>query len=230
MKIPLILVSGLLCNELVWSHQIKNLKDLALIEAISPNQDTPQKMVEDILKNAPAQFALAGHSMGGWLCLEVMRQAPERVTHLCLLNTTAKPDTLAKKAKRKELIHRVENGQFSDVVEELVDSFIFDTSSKEKVKKMLQNSGKQDFINEENSMLQREECLSILPTIHCPTLVVHAEKDKIFTLEDHQELASNIVKSKLSILKDCGHMSTMEKPKAITSLMRLWLTEKSYYN
>jgi len=224
MKVPLILVSGLLCNELVWSHQIKNLSDLALINVICPNQDTPQKMVEEILKQSPDQFALAGHSMGGWLCLEVMRRASERVTHLCLLNTTAKPDTPAKKAKRKEMIQRVENGQFSDVVEELVNNFVFDKNIKDKVKRMLQKAGEQAFIREERSMLLRDECLSVLPTIHCPTLVVHAEKDRVFTLEDHQELVSNIPKAKLSILEDCGHMSPMEKPEVITSLLRLWLT------
>ena len=62
LKTPLILVSGLLCNELVWSHQIKNLSDIVLIKVICPNQDTPQKMVEEILTHSPDQFALAGHS------------------------------------------------------------------------------------------------------------------------------------------------------------------------
>lgn len=225
MKIPLILVSGLLCNELVWSHQIKSLSDLALIKVICPNQDTPQKMVEEILNQSPDQFALAGHSMGGWLCLEVMRRASERVTHLCLLNTTAKPDAPAKKAKRKEMIHRVENGQFSEVIEELVTNFVYDANIKERVKGMLQNAGEQAFIREERSMLLREECLSILPKILCPTLVIHADQDRVFTLDDHQELINNIPKAKLSILADCGHMSPMEKPEVISFLLRSWLLE-----
>lgn len=226
MKIPLILVSGLLCDESVWAHQIKNLEDLAAIHVICPNQETPQKMVEGILKQAPDRFALAGHSMGGWLGLEVMRRAPERVTRLCLLNTTAKPDTPAKQAKRHEMIQRAENGQFAKIVDELVDHFVFDVHVMEAVRRMLQKSGVEAFIREEQSMLMREECLSILPQIHCPTLVVHAENDQVFSLEDHEELINHIPTAKLSIVQACGHMSPMEKPQIITDLMRSWLLDK----
>lgn len=222
-KIPLILVSGLLCNELVWTHQIRHLNDLAAIKVICPSQETPQKMVEEILNRAPNRFALAGHSMGGWICLELMRHAPERVIKLCLLNTTAKPDTPIKKAKRKEMIQTVENGQFSKIVDELVNNFVYKESIKERVRKMLFEVGKQAFIRQEKSMLLRSECQSILPTIRCPTLVIHAENDKIFTLDDHQEIANHVINSKLSILEDCGHMSSMEKPEIITSLLRSWL-------
>lgn len=226
MKIPLILVSGLLCNELVWTHQIKNLSKLASIKVICPSQETPQKMMDEILEKAPDQFALAGHSMGGWLCLELMRRAPERVTKLCLLNTTAKPDTAIKKANRKEMIQRVENGHFSEIIKELVDNFVFNTSVKSKVEMMLQEAGEQAFIRQEKSMLLRVECQSILPTIHCPTLVIHAEKDRVFSLEDHQEIANNIVNAKLSILENCGHMSPMEMSEEVTGLLHSWLMEK----
>lgn len=226
MKIPLILVSGLLCDESVWAHQIKNLKDVAAIHVICPNQETPQKMVEGILKQAPDRFALAGHSMGGWLGLEVMRRAPERVTRLCLLNTTAKPDTPAKQAKRHEMIQRAENGQFSKIVDELVDHFVFDVHVMEAVRRMLQKAGPEAFIREEQSMLLRDECLSILPRIQCPTLVVHAENDQVFSLEDHEELTNHIPAAKLSIVQACGHMSPMEKPQIITDLMRSWLLDK----
>lgn len=223
MKTQLLFISGLLSNESVWVDQIKNLSDIALIKVISPTQDTPQKMVEAILEQAPAQFALAGHSMGGWLCLEVMRRAKERVLKLCLLNTTAKSDTPIKKAKRKEMIQRVKNGQFHEVVKELVDHFVFNESVKNEVEKMFLGAGEKAFIQQETSMLVRDECESILPLIQCPTLVTHAAKDKVFTLQDHQELANTIPKAQLAIIEECGHMSPMERPEAVTSLLRSWI-------
>lgn len=225
MKIPLIFVSGLLSNQLVWSHQTKSLSDVALIKVISPSQDSPQKMVEAILEQAPDQFALVGHSMGGWLCLEVMRRAKERVTKLCLINTTAKSDTPDKKTKRREMIQRVENGQFPEVVEELVDCFVFNTKVKNEVEKMFLEVGEQAFIRQERSMLNRDECESVLSMIQCPTLVIYSTKDKVFTLEDHQILANNISRAKLAIIEDSGHMSPLEKPKAVTSLLDLWINE-----
>lgn len=222
MKTPLLLISGLLSNELVWAHQVKYLSDIALITVISPTQDTSQKMVEEILKQAPDQFALAGHSMGGWLCLEVMRKAPGRVTKLCLLNTTARPDTSIKKAKRKEMIRRAESGQFREVVKEFIDYFVFNADVKNEVEKMFLSIGEQVFIRQEKSMLLREECESILPKIQCPTLVIYAAEDKIFSLEEHQELAHNISHAKLAIIENCGHMSPMEMPEAVTSLLVSW--------
>lgn len=225
MKTPLLFVSGLLSNELIWSHQIRDLSDVALIKVISPNQDTPQKMVEAILEQAPDRFALAGHSMGGWLCLEVMRRAKERVTKLCLLNTTAKGDTPIKRAKRKEMIQRVKEGQFLQVVKELADCFVFNIHIKNEVEKMFLEVGEQTFIRQEKSMLLRKECISILPKIACPTLIIHAANDKVFTLEDHQEMANNIPKAKLAIIEDCGHMSPLEMPKAVTSFLRYWISE-----
>lgn len=225
MKIPLLFISGLLSNERIWSHQIENLNDVALIKVISPTQDTPQKMIEEILDQAPDQFALAGHSMGGWLCLEIIRKAKERVTKLCLLNTTAKADSPEKKNKRNEVIQRVENGQFHEIVKEFVDYFVFNTSVKNEVEKMFLEVGEQAFIRQEKSMLMRAECDSILSTIQCSTLVIHARNDKVFTLEDHQELVKNIPQAKLSIIKECGHMSPLEMPKAVTHLLRSWLLE-----
>lgn len=226
MKTPLFFISGLLSNELVWSHQVKSLSDIALIKVISPTQDSPQKMVEEILEQAPDQFILIGHSMGGWLCLEVMRRAKERVTKLCLLNTTARSDTPIVKIKRKEMIQRVESGQFREVVKELVDYFVFNTSVKEKVEKMFLEVGEQAFIRQEKSMLIRDECESILPMIQCPTLVIHAANDKVFTLEDHQELANNISGAKLAIIENCGHMSPLEMHQAVTTLLGSWISEK----
>jgi len=223
MKPPLLFISGLLSNELVWSHQVQNLNDVASITVISPTQDSPQKMVDEILEQAPYEFALAGHSMGGWLCLEVMRRAKERVTKLCLLNTTANSDTLLKKTKRKEVIQRVEKGQFREVAKELVDYFVFNPSIKTEVEKMFLQVGEQAFIRQEKSMLIRDECESVLPMIQCPTLVIHAAEDKVFTLQDHQGLVHNISHAKLALIENCGHMSPMEAPKAVTSLLDAWL-------
>ena len=224
MSKALLFISGLLSNEEIWSHQIKSLSDRALIKVISPTQDSPQKMVEEILRQAPSQFALAGHSMGGWLCLEVMKKAKERVTKLCLLNTTAKPDTPLKKTKRKEMIQRAESGQFLELAKELVDYFVFNPSVKYEVEKMFLKVGEQAFIRQERSMLIRDECESILPKIQCPTLIIHAAKDNVFTLEDHQELANNIPKAKLAILQDCGHMSPLEMPRKVSSLLGSWIS------
>lgn len=223
MKTSAVFICGLLCDESVWASQIKSCSDMAEIKVVNTTQDTPQKMVEEILDQAPPQFALAGHSMGGWLALEVMKKAKDRVTKLCLLNTTAKPDTEAKQLKRHQMIQQVKKGKFPEVVQELVNSFVYSPSIKSQVEKMLLKSGAEKFIRQENAMLKREECFSVLPTIQCPTLVVHATMDQVFHLDDLQEIADGIPKANLAIIEECGHMSLLEKPDRVNTLLSKWL-------
>lgn len=223
MKTSLILLSGLLSNECLWKHQIDHLGEVASIQVISPQQDTPEKMVQEILESAPPQFALAGHSMGGWLCLEIMRVARFRVTKLCLLNTTGRMDSKEKTRRRQELILEAESN-FPAVVGEIVEHFVYNASVKSGVEKMFLDVGKEAFIHQQRAMMHRDPSASVLPLIMCPTLVIHATQDKNFSLLEHQELVDLIPNAKLALVEDSGHMSPMEMPQAITALLRLWLT------
>lgn len=221
----LILVCGLLSDEAIWHHQYKYLIEIAQIKIIRfIDEDTPEKMIHTILKQAPEKFALAGHSMGGWLALEIMRTAAMRVSKLCLLNTTARDDPPEKLHLRKEMIKVVNEGQFSIIAEKIAENFIDNLHIRKEAMEMFLRVGKQAFINQEKAMIIRNECMSILPRIACPTLVIHAMQDKIFSLEEHEELARKIPHAKLAIIEDSGHISPMEQPQAVTAFLRFWLT------
>jgi pimeloyl-ACP methyl ester carboxylesterase len=224
MNTTLILLSGLSSNEDLWQHQVRHLSDIVSIQVISAVQDTPEKMVQAILDEAPPRFALAGHSMGGWLCLEVMRVASSRITQLCLLNTTARMDSKEKTMKRREMIQQAESGQFQEVVAAMAEHFVFNPLVKCAVEKMFFEVGAKVFINQQRAMMRRRETESVLPTIACPTLVIHAAQDNNFSLEEHEELVHRIPSAELSIVEHSGHMSPMEAPDAITGLLYHWLT------
>lgn len=224
MKIPLVLLTGLLSNKRLWIHQVSHLSDIADPQIISCAQDTPQKMIQAILDEAPPKFALAGHSMGGWLCLEIMKTAKSRVKKLCLLNTPWKMDSEEKKILRQKWVHKAEKGNFRDVVKEILENFVVNPVMKSDVEKMFLEVGIEAFINQEKAMIARSECQSVLPSISCPTLAIHAMQDTIASLEEHRELTYQIPDAKLALVEDSGHMSPLEMPQAITSLMRFWLT------
>ncbi|MBS0616272.1 MAG: alpha/beta hydrolase [Verrucomicrobia bacterium] len=224
-KAPLVLVSGLLSSDTLWEHQVRHLRDVtSSIQVVSPIQNTPELMVQEILGKAPPVFALAGHSMGGWLCLEIMRTAPSRVSKLCLVNTTARDDSKEKKENRQKMILQAKEGRFSNVVKELVGKLVLNAAVKKDVEKMFLEVGKEALISQEEAMLMRKETLPILPGIACPTLVIHAAQDKNFSFEEHEELVERIPHAKLAIVEDSGHMSPLEMPQAITALLRCWLT------
>ena len=224
MQMPLLLLTGLLSNDNVWKHQMLHLCDVASIQIISSSANTPEEMVQSILDAAPPQFALAGHSMGGWLCLEIMRVAASRVSKLCLLNTTYQTDSTEKLARRKGMVLKAESGQFHDVIDAMVEKMLFNQVVKNDVRNMFLGVGSDVFICQQQAMMKRGECHSILSKIRCPTLVVHAMQDQIFSLEEHEELAALIPGAKLALVEDCGHMSPIEMPQAITALLRLWLS------
>ena len=219
----MLLIPGLISSEIVWQHQVKYLDCIIDPRVICVSKSTPAEMVEEILTQAPEKFILCGHSMGGWLGFEILRHAPNRVIALALVNTTSRKDSLEKLQKRKEMIQLAESGNFSQVVDMLVERFVFDPSQKQNVQEMFLKKGKDAFINHQKSIIQRSEVLSILPKISVPTLIIHASEDRNFQLEEHIEMQTLIKGSKLAHIEAAGHMSPMEAPQAVTAILRFWL-------
>ncbi len=113
---------------------------------------------------------------------------------------------------------------FPDMAKELVEHFVYNSLVKRAVEKMFLDVGKDAFIHQELAMMKRSLSASVLSSIMCPTLVIHAAQDKNFSLLEHQELVNQIQNAKLALVEDSGHMSPMEVPQAITALLRFWLT------
>lgn len=219
-----VFIPGLLSTPTVWQHLVSDLPELqAPVFITFHGEDTAEKMVHTILQQAPDHFALIGHSMGAWLALEVMRQAPERVVKLCLLNATARPDSSEKRAMRQTLISRAKRGEFAQIAKELAEKMVFQKQVKPQVEKMFLQAGMQRLIDDEHAMLARKESMSILPQIHVPTLLLHAKKDQVFSLQEHEEMAALIHTAKLAIIEKSGHMSPMEQPQAVAMHIRNWL-------
>lgn len=229
-KLPLLLIPGLLCDADTWSYQSHHLSDIA--DIIIPNLNnatTPQEMVASALQAAPLHFALAGHSMGGWVALEVVKQCPERVLGLCLLNTTAMPDSKEKHNARQSMISSVSKGDTNFIIEKLMQLYIHNNDAYLSVKKMLKRNINA-LINQEQAMLQREDCIKVLDTITCPTLIIHSANDAIFQYTDSAFLATKIKHATFSTIENCGHMSPMESPEQVTQLIRLWLKTLSKHD
>jgi pimeloyl-ACP methyl ester carboxylesterase len=128
---PLILLPGLLCDARLWTHQSRDLADLSRpIVADLTGRDTVTDLARDVLAGAPERFALAGLSMGGYVAQEIMRQAPERVTRLALLDTSARADSAEQSERRRGLIRLAETGKFKGVTPRLLPLLIHPDSSR----------------------------------------------------------------------------------------------------
>jgi pimeloyl-ACP methyl ester carboxylesterase len=227
---PLVLVPGLLCDERLWRHQAEGLSDLAdqiLIPDVT-GQDSMASMARDVLEAAPERFALAGLSMGGYVSLEVMRQAPERVEALALLDTSARPDTPEQTEARLALVELARGGRFDEVWQGLLPMVVHpdrvdEPEIRSVVREMAHTVGPEGFERQERAIIARPDSRPDLPAISCPTLVLYGCEDALTPPHLHEELADGILDASLHKIENCGHLSTLERPEAVTHAMRAWL-------
>ncbi len=231
MKEHLLLIPGTLCDERLWSHQLKNLSHVANPSVFIPNQgNSIEHMAQLLLKDAPENFALAGLSLGGIVAMEVARQAPERVTRLAFLNSNPygpRPDQLA---QWDELINMVKKGQFEDIVEhKLLPNLIHPSRQSDypltsTIRDMANKIGPTAYIQQLQAVSTRQDARESLKAINVPTLLLVGKEDKVCPPPLHEEMAASIKHSHLIILDNCAHLSSIEQPVATTGALYNWLT------
>jgi pimeloyl-ACP methyl ester carboxylesterase len=229
-KIPLILIPGLLCDDVLWKDQVAALSPIAACTITDQHMhhDTIGKIAEAIVAEAPSRFALAGLSMGGYIALEICRRFGGQVDRLALIDTSARADTPEQTNRRESLIALCREGKFENVTEILYpflvhSSRLTDFILKREVIDMAGRVGPDMFIRQQRAIIGRMDQVPTLSTIDCPTVVVCGEHDSITPLECSEEMASTINKAELVTIRHCGHMSTMEKPERVSRIMLHWL-------
>src|SRR5512141_1515616 len=161
-KTALILIPGLLCDAQLWRPQVENLSDIAEVWiADHTRSDAMAGVARDVLADAPfASFAVAGLSMGGYIALEIMRQAPQRVARLALLDTAATAETPEQTKRRMKFIAWTERGQFARVTETLLLLLVHPARLPERaltdtIRSMAINIGKDAFIRQQHAIMSR---------------------------------------------------------------------------
>jgi pimeloyl-ACP methyl ester carboxylesterase len=212
-----------------FCEQIERIRPLRpCIVADLTRADTIEGLAKEALRQAPeGPVALAGHSMGGYVALEVMRQAPQRIERLALLNTNARPDTPEGTVNRKRLMALAEK-DFTAVIGTLMPKLLAEEHLAEvkmtgAITEMALATGKDAFIRQERAIIGRIDSRPHLAAIRCPTLVVAARHDAIMPMELLEELARGIPGARLAVVEKSGHMASIEQPKEVTRLLMEWL-------
>lgn len=233
-KTPLILLPGLLCDAHLWAAQCDALADIADCRVVILNQDDNMTaMAERVLGAAPARFAVAGLSMGGYCAQEIMRLAPERVTRLGLLDTSAGADLPERSATRREWVAYAQQSDaaFDEIIERHVPMYLpperlSDTALVEAVRASARNIGVEAYARQQAAIAGRRDQHDTLAAITCPTLVLCGHQDAATTPAMHEDLARAIgAAAHLEMIDDCAHLSTLERPDAVSAAMRRWLLE-----
>jgi pimeloyl-ACP methyl ester carboxylesterase len=226
----LVLVPGLLCTGALWAPQVAALSDIAdCTVADHSRHRTIKGIARSILATAPRRFALAGLSMGGYIAYEIVRQAPERVQRLALLDTGCRADTPERTASRRDLLANAVREGVAYAQRRLLPVLIHearlrDRALVETIVQMAVDTGLAAFERQEAALIGRPDNRPFLPHIRCPTLVLVGREDALTPVEQHREIAKAIPGAKLKIIPHCGHLSTLERPAAVSRALRAWLT------
>lgn len=220
------LLPGLLCDEAVWRHQRETLGEFA--EVAIPDfrfVNSITAMAQIVLDAAPKTFAVAGHSMGGRVALEVIRMAPERVERLALLDTGVHQRGANEETKRWELVELARSQGMEAMAARWLPPMLHPDHAglMAPLTEMVKRSTPETFANQQRALLDRPDALGVLRLIQCPTLVLCGKQDMWSPVAQHEEIAASIPGAKLVVVEDCGHMSPVEQPGAVTSALREWL-------
>lgn len=229
MSETLILVPGLANTSRLYEAQIEALSEnRRVIVADHTQDDSIRGIAARLLSAAPDRFALAGLSMGGYVAMEVMRQAPGRVERLALLDTSARPDLPEARQDRERLIALAQAGRFAEILPKLWPRLVHphhqdDDELKAVVAQMMVDTGAEAYVRQQRAIMSRVDSRPSLPGIEIPTLILVGEGDAITPPEIAREMADLIEWASLVVVPGAGHLSTLEQPEAVNHALRLWL-------
>jgi len=230
----LLLLPGLLCDDAAWLPVVPHLQ--GVIDSRSADYGDASslpEMARRVLADAPAQFAVAGHSMGARVALEVYRMAPRRVTRLALLDTgyQAPPAGAAgeqERARRMALVTLARAEGMRAMGREWMRPMVHparlgDAPLVESILAMVERRTPDQFAGQIRALLERNDLTELLRSVRVPTLVACGREDAWSPIAQHQAIAALVPGSRLAIFDDCGHMAPMERPAAVAEALAAWL-------
>jgi pimeloyl-ACP methyl ester carboxylesterase len=228
-ELAVLLVPGLLNSARLFAAQIPALWRFGPVTVADHTRaDTMADIARRILAAAPPRFALLGLSMGGYVAFEMLRQAPERIVKLALLDTTARPDTPEQSAARRTQIDRAAAGRLGEVADALFSRAVHpaqraDAALRDTFRLMAEEVGVDGYRRQQLAVMQRADSRATLPAVRVPTLVLVGEADELTPPQHAEEIVAGIAGARLVRVPECGHLSALERPAAVTQALCAWL-------
>ena len=220
-----VLVPPLLCSarvyesvlDTVWAHGSVTVADTLRDDLIAA-------MAARILRNAPARFALLGTSMGGYVALEVMRQAPERVASLALVSTSARADSAEQLAARRRQSQLVEEGHFDVLVDAAFPAVVAERNESDPDllrawRRMATAVGPEGFLRQQAATMARSDSRDLLAGISCPTVVIHGAEDRLIPVAAAVEIGAAVPGATLRLVAQAGHFLLLEQARTVAALV-----------
>lgn len=226
MKTTVLFLSGMFATRELWLHQVRELEGLG-IETIYYEVKGATDVTEvagQALNVLPEKFSVVALSLGGHVAFAMLKQVPERIERLALLNTSAYPDLPDQQALRRQVIRMVQAGDYPALVEKLLPMAVYqgpgsDPTILNRARRMALQLDPEIMVSRAMMMQSRPDARSLVREIECPSVVIAGEQDKAVPLEQVTEMAESIPDCKYYCLQHCGHLSPMERPQEVTDIL-----------
>jgi pimeloyl-ACP methyl ester carboxylesterase len=230
--LPLLLIPGMMCDARLFAPQIAGFSSQrAVMVANLTGQDTVAALADDILASAPARFALAGLSMGGIVAMEIMARAPERVSHLALLDTNPLAEAPERARARLPQIEAVQAGDLRRVMrDEMKPHYLTQGPRVAEIldlcMAMAEALGAEAFVQQSRALATRPDQMQTLARVTVPTLVLCGAEDALCPPERHRLMRDTIPGADLEIIDGAGHLPTLEQPERVNAALAHWLNRR----
>jgi len=227
--LPTVLIPGLYATPRLFFGQLPALWRFGPVTVADHTRANDlDAIARGILADAPPRFALAGLSMGGALALSVVRQAPERVARLALLDATARPEPAEGRPIREAAIAELRAGRLDELVDGSFPLLVHgdrvdDEALRATMRAMQRTTGAEAAIRQVEAYMNRPDARPGLAAIAVPTLVLVGDSDQLTPPDRAAELAGGIAGARLVTIPRCGHLSTLEEPELVTRALEEWL-------
>lgn len=231
-SLPIVLLHGLGCDPYLW-HPVEMNLTQAGFEVLQPqmrDQESIEEMARHVLAQLEGPFVLGGLSMGGYVSLEIWRQAPERVQALLLCDTNYKPETPERRQAREQAMNLVRQGKFEQMARLFRDAltapaYLEDESRSQALLEMIRRTPPEAYLRQQTAILTRADSSATLATIQCPTLILCGELDQMTPPELHRHMAEAIPNARLELIPGAGHLAPLEAGSTVGPLIRNWLLQ-----
>ncbi|WP_282153313.1 alpha/beta fold hydrolase [Ruegeria atlantica] len=226
---PLVLLPGMMCDARLFTPQIAALSGkFPILSAPIGGHNTMQALAAEVLTYAPQRFALAGLSMGGIVAMEILRQAPNRVAGLALMDTNPLAELDELKARRGPQINAVERGNLRKVMaEEMKPNYLTDGPRRASIldlcMDMSMDLGSDVFVNQSKALRDRADQTNTLRDFTGVAHVLCGRDDALCPVSTHELMHDLMPQSRLEIIENAGHLPTLEQPQQTTAALTRWL-------
>ena len=225
---PLVLLPGMMCDARLWFSQIAAFSSQRVVQTAPMNGADISDIAMEILADAPPIFALAGLSMGGIVAMELLRQAPERIERIALLDTNPLPELPEVAVRREPQIVKVQQGGLIAVMrDEMKPNYLSDGPNRTAIldlcMDMAQTLGPEIFVAQSRALQTRPNQVETLKASKIPTLILCGRDDRLCPIGRHQLMYDLMPHAEFTIIEGAGHLPTLEQPTETTAALARWL-------